>query len=132
MRAITPTELNKRTQDKWGSGEFGAPRGDHTHHGIDYVCPVNSEILAPVSGKVTKLGYPYADDLSFRYVQLTAVNGYDHRIFYILPCVRVGEEIKEGQTIGYSQDLGQRYPGITQHLHYEVKHAGQYLNPEEV
>ena len=132
MKAIIPTELEKRGQDKFGSGEFGAPRGDHTHHGIDYVCTNRAAILAPVDGMVTKIGYPYADDLEFRYVELTTIDGYHHRIFYIYPCVRDGEVIKDGQTIGYSQDLTERYPGITQHCHYEIKYQGKFINPEEV
>ena len=130
MKAIIPTKLRKRISDKWGSGHFGAPRGDRTHNGIDYICPKDSPVLSPCDGKVTKLGYAYADDLSFRYIQIT--NGTkNHRIFYVTPDVELTSEVKEGDIIGLSQDLAGRYPEITPHIHYEIKSLdGKFENPE--
>jgi murein DD-endopeptidase MepM/ murein hydrolase activator NlpD len=132
MKAIIPTILEKRGTDKWGSGEFGAPRGDHTHNGIDYAAPSNSPILAPVGGVVSKIGYAYGDDLSFRYVQITTIDGYEHRIFYVFPWVREGDTVLIDKQIGLSQDLTERYPGITPHIHYEVKYQGSFINPEQI
>ena len=123
--------LPKRISDKWGQGHYGAPRGNHTHHGIDYICLVGQEIISPVNGKVTKLGYPYGDDLSFRYVQISS-SGYNHRIFYISPLVEVGDLVAVNQPIGTSQDLGKRYPEITQHIHYEIMVGETYIDPEAV
>jgi len=121
--------LKKRKSDKWGQGHFGAPRGDRKHNGIDYACLEGSEILSPVDGQVTKHGYPYADDLSFRYVQIT--NGErKHRIFYVDPILPIGRIIKEGDVIGTAQDLEQRYPEITPHIHYEIMIGDKYLDPE--
>jgi len=132
MKAIIPTILDKRISDKWGEGHFGASRGDRTHNGVDFCCPAGSAILAPVDGLVTKLGYPYGNDLSFRYVQITTPDGYDHRIFYVNPLVQDGDKVKKDQIIGLAQDLTKRYVGITEHIHYEVRYKGEYLNPEEV
>lgn len=132
MKAIIPTELEVRGCDKWGCGYFGAPRGDHTHNGIDYVIKPEMQILSPVIGEITKHGYPYADDLSFRYVQITDKDGKDHRILYCEPILPIGRTVKEGTVIGFSQKLTERYPGITPHCHYEIKDKGEYLNPEEV
>ncbi len=132
MKAIIPTELDKRISDNWGQGHFGAPRGDRTHSGIDYICPAGSAVLAPVDGLVTKIGYPYASDLSYRYVQLTTPDGYNHRIFYVLPLVEEGDKIKENQVIGMAQDLEKRYPDITPHVHYECKYKGSFINPENI
>jgi murein DD-endopeptidase MepM/ murein hydrolase activator NlpD len=129
MKAIIPAQLRKRTSDQYGYGHFGAPRGTRTHNGQDYKCPAGCAVLSPCSGEVTKLGYPYADDLSFRYVQITK-NGRDHRIFYVFPWVAVGEEIEEGREIGSAQDLEKRYPGITPHIHYEIRENGEFINPE--
>jgi len=131
MKAIIPTKLRKRVTDKWGAGYFGAPRGRRTHNGIDYQCPAGHSVLSPCDGEVTKLGYPYGDDLSFRYIQITDSKGYDHRIFYVSPGQEVGAKIKEGQVIGISQDLEQRYPEITPHIHYECRYKEHYVNPED-
>jgi len=116
-----------RTQDDYGNGSFGAPRGTHTHQGIDFM----PQVHAVSAGKVTKIGYPYGDDLSYRYVQITDLKGLDVRYFYINPGVEKGDEINAGQVIGTLQDLGKRYPNITPHFHFEVKLKGKVVDPNE-
>lgn len=76
---------------------------------------------------MTKLGYPYAHDLSFRYVQVTDANGKHCRYFYVSPTVEIGDEVVEGDMLGTCQELP--YEGITQHYHFEIKHRGSYLDP---
>lgn len=119
-----------------GGGWFGAPRGGtRTHRGIDYACYPATEILSPVRGVVTKVGYPYGDDLSFRYVEVTDDAGYRHRTFYIEPCVEVGDKVYDVDVIGKAQAIVTRYPGhgMKNHIHYEViSPDGQYIDPDTV
>jgi len=124
----------QRISDNFGQGHFGAPRGNRTHNGIDFNCCTGSAVLAPASGKITKIGYPYGDDLSFRYVQIETTEELNVRVFYISPSVKVGDIVlKERSEIGISQELGKRYSGISEHVHLEVKDAqGNYLNPADV
>ena len=125
------TAPQRREQDAHGSGHFGAPRGKRTHSGIDYAVLPGTRIVCPVEGRVTKLGYPYGDDLSFRYVQVTDHYGYAWRFFYVEPGVAVDDLIPSNSVIGTSQDLLGRYPGITPHLHLEIKNSlGNYVDPE--
>lgn len=82
---------------------------------------------------MSKLGYPYADDHSWRYVEITDDHGNRHRLFYCLPAVRVDQIVQEGDIVGEAQDISDRYPssGMTAHVHYEViSQYGEYLNPE--
>ena len=72
----------KRIGDRWGQGHYGASRGSRTHNGIDYVLHCGTTVLSPVEGTVTKIGYPYSDDLSYKYIQITSEDGFQHRIFY--------------------------------------------------
>jgi murein DD-endopeptidase MepM/ murein hydrolase activator NlpD len=129
--------LPKRVNDPWGSGEFGASRGSRTHKGIDYACYPGTEITSPVDGVVTKLGYPYGDDLKFRYVEVMSDDGMRHRMFYCEPGVTHGDEIKAGQVVGTSQDISSRYrdeskPPMINHVHYEIlDEAGDPINPED-
>lgn len=124
-------ELNKRGTDSWGSGEYGASRGKRKHKGVDYVCEVGAEVYPVNTGVVTKLGYPYGDDLSYRYVQVTA-NGMHYRYFYVEPTVLLGAHVHPNMVIGTAQNLDKRYAGITPHIHLEVKDdSGEYYNPEE-
>lgn len=123
-----------RISDKWGKGHYGAPRGDRTHKGIDLLCYPGSGIHSSCAGMVTKLGYPYANDLSYRYIQISFVQDgkqYDVRYFYVKPTVVVGNHIDAGDFIGYSQDLDKRYPGIGNHIHVECKVDGSYIEPVE-
>ena len=118
-----------REQDGWGNGEYGAPRGDRKHKGIDYAVGVHPL----VEGVVTKIGYPYGDDLFFRYVEVTDEKDYRWRYFYLEPKVSVGDKVCQNTLIGTLQGLGGRYDKITPHVHLEVKDKnGNYFNPEEV
>lgn len=116
-----------RKPDSFGDGEYGASRGDRKHNGIDFA----PQVHAVSSGTVTKIGYPYGNDLTYFYVQITDNNGNDARYFYVQPCVKVGDKINAGQVIGIMQDLGKRYPGITPHFHFEVKRSGEFLDPHQ-
>jgi len=128
--------LPKRMNDPWGSGEFGASRGTRTHKGIDYACYPDTEIQTPVDGVITKLGYPYGDDLSFRYVEVMANDGLRHRLFYVEPTCVHGDEVHAGDVVGSSQDISSRYrdpskPAMINHVHYEIlDDAGDPVNPE--
>lgn len=130
MKAVTETTLAKRIADPWGKGHFGAPRNGRTHNGQDYCCPTGAHVLSPVTGVVTKVGFPYGDDLAFRYVQVTDSEGYEHRVFYLEPLVKHGEDVPEGSVLGLSQDLSRRYRGILQHVHYEIRYRGEFIDPE--
>lgn len=127
LKVIAPP----RGRDRHGSGEFGAPRGGRTHEGVDYAVAPNSLVLPLRSGKVTKLGYPYGDDLSFRYVEVTDARGYRWRYYYVEPMVQAGLAVEPGDAIGLAQDLRPRYKGIKPHVHLEVHDpTGRALNPE--
>lgn len=132
---ITAT-LPPRGTDAWGSGEFGASRGSRSHKGIDYACFPETIIHTPVTGTVTKLGYPYGDDLSFRYVEVTTRDKNRHRLFYTSPEVSVGELVSRGDIVGTAQDIAGKYhrddrEPMTNHIHYEILAPdGTPINPE--
>ena len=125
--------MNYRKCDPKGCGHFGAPRGSREHMGVDMACPPGTSIGAPVRGKITKLGHPYSDDLSFRYVQVTS-EGYKFRVFYVDPCVDVGDVVELGDEIGTSQSLaGKHGDAITEHVHFEIRDKDwEYVDPTPV
>lgn len=116
--------LPLRGADSWGSGAYGAPRGSRKHKGIDYAASPGTVLESNVAGRVTKLGYPYGDDLSFRYVEVTSEDGYRHRFFYVYPRVGRGDVVAAGDVLGVVQDSTGRYEGITNHVHYEILKPG--------
>lgn len=122
----------QRTNDVHGSGAWQAPRGYGKHRGIDIACLPDSIILSSTEGVVSKLGYMYNDDLSYRYVQVTTPDGYKIRYCYVEPDVKVRDTIEVGQPLGVVQDIGRRYKGITPHIHLGVMNLErEYINPED-
>jgi len=120
--------LPVRDYDSYGRGRFGAQRGDRVHNGQDYACYPGTEITLPFDGQVTKIGYPYEDDLDFRYVQVSDRDGLRHRFFYVSPLLDLGDIVLANKTlIGKVQHISERYPinrrhprGMINHTHYEI------------
>ncbi len=128
MKATLPIRLS----DKFGSGAYRAKRGDRWHRGVDLSAYAGTLIFPIRPGNVTKLGYPYKDDLSFRYVQVTdLVSRLDFRYFYLEPLVSEGDLVGLDIPIGKVQDLTKKYPGITNHVHFEVKDGSRYSDPND-
>lgn len=115
--------------DKFGCGHYGAKRGDRLHKGVDLVLAAGEEFESLAGGKVTKLGYCYKSDLTLRYVQVTTADGSAWRFFYVLPGVKLGQQVKVGDVLGNVQSLQSRYPGITDHVHFEIMRNGDYVDP---
>lgn len=119
--------------DGRGCGNFGASRdsGTRTHPGTVYVATRGQDVRAVTGGTISKIGYPYSDDLSFRYVEINAGNGYVAREFYVEPATGIvrGATVSPGDVIGTNQSLGRRYPGITDHVHVEIRYNGNLVNP---
>lgn len=129
-----PTGRAAREHDGWGSGHFGDSRdgGGRRHEGVDYIGISGQTVLAPISGYVTKIGYPY-DGTDLRYVEITnpALN-YVARAHYVEPTVQVGDVVAMGAKIGSLASLQGRYRGITDHVHLELYDAGKRIDAEQV
>lgn len=113
--------------DKHGCGSFGASRGTRKHDGIDYVAEPGQQILAPISGKVTRFPFPYGTDLSYNGIEIKN-NDYTVKIFYMKPSVAIGQNVVAGQVIGTAQDIAKKYsPGMTNHIHIEIRNSQNQL-----
>lgn len=125
-------ELKLRGLDKYGSGHYKAPRGKRKHKGIDLVCDRDFLVESLLPGEVTKIGYPYhpndPDKGHLRYVEVTT-GDFALRYFYVDPLVQVGDTLMIGDTVGAAQGLQDVYPGITEHVHFEILHDGKYVDP---
>ena len=123
-----PTGQAPREHDGFGSGAYGASRdgGHRRHEGVDYIADAGQTVVAPISGYVSHIGYAYGDSTRYRYVEITnPALGYEARIFYIAPDVKVGQAVRLGTPIGRVISLQPRYAGITDHVHLEVAAPGQ-------
>lgn len=96
------------------------------HKGIDYACPIGTPILASEAGKVIfagwdKTGYGnlvmilHPDGLASLYAHLSTIS------------VTVGQEVNQGQIIGYSGSTGN---STGAHLHFEIRGKdGKAIDP---
>ena len=118
---INPTGGEIR-EDSAGSGRFGAPRGIRWHDGQDQVVEPGEGVLAPISGTFTRIVYPYADDL--KWLGLEILNEHVMcTVLYVEPIRElVGLQVRQGQTIGYAQDITKEYPGqgMKPHVHWRI------------
>lgn len=125
-----PTHGGVRGIDAFGSGDFGAVRdaGKRRHHGVDYVAEVGAPVRSPIGGRVTRLGDAYGGAGGLRFVEITnPVTKLTARVLYVAPTVVEGDILLAGEEIGAAQDLSARYPGITNHVHVELRDANAQL-----
>lgn len=119
-----------RKVDKWGSGQFQAARGGHAHQGLDLQASPGEKILSPIDGTVVRDAFPYKDSSEYTGVLIRGTGewlGYEVKIFYVngLSC----GPVKAGDNIGFAQNVAKRYPGITNHVHLEIRYLQQVKNP---
>lgn len=128
-----PTGGGVRGCDDYGCGSFGASRdsGARSHAGVDYIASSGQDVSAVQGGTVTRIGYPYGDDLSLRYIEINGGDGYVSRQLYVSPAQGIarGTIVTAGQVIGNYQSLDARYPGITPHVHVEIRYNGNVIDP---
>jgi murein DD-endopeptidase MepM/ murein hydrolase activator NlpD len=115
---ISPTSRGIRDNDKWGSGRYGASRGDRKHKGTDYICRPGQEIKSPINGKIVRESKPYPGSFSGLLIK---GNHLTIKMFYFMPFdALIGERVQKGQLIGTAQDISKKYPGMIPHIHLEV------------
>ena len=133
---INPTRGKVRGCDSQGCGHYGASRagGTRSHNGVDYVAAPGQDVVAVTDGTISKIGYPYRSNLAFRYIEITTNDNHTAREFYVLPApkIAVGVNVSVGQVIGNYQALGPLYPGITEHVHVEIRYQGKLIDPTNI
>ena len=120
---ISPTGKGIRRSDKWGKGSYGDSRKSqgsrYAHKGTDYICDPGQDIVAPIRGLVTRFARPYAKGIySGLLIQGRHVAV---KMFYFKPEKSiVGCFVKQGRVIGKAQDISEKFPGMTPHVHLEI------------
>lgn len=95
------------------------------HDGMDFVANEGTEVLATAPGIVTKV--QSSEGGKGNLVEITHAGGYVTRYAHLLKTlVRKGERVKAGKAIGLVGASGRAF---TTHLHYEVLHDGEIMDP---
>ncbi len=96
------------------------------HRAIDYAAAAGTPIRATADGTVTYAGWTnagYGNLTSIRHNSTYSTN-YGHQSKIL---VKVGQKVKQGQTIGY---VGSTGFSTGPHLHYEMVKNGVKINPQ--
>jgi murein DD-endopeptidase MepM/ murein hydrolase activator NlpD len=105
------------------SSEYG-PRWGTTHTGIDFAAPAGTHIYSWRSGTVTFAGW------SGDYGNFIIVDHGDGFVTRYAHCSKIavtkGQTVSQGQVIGYVGTTGN---STGNHLHFEVKINGNFVNP---
>lgn len=117
---ISPTGKGVRI-DSEGSGEYGAPRGNRRHNGIDYLCDSGQDIVAPFDMFIVRVALPRTGS------KLSGIQWRTQRsegkMFYFLPDVQlINTWVGQNQVIGKAQSVSSVYglPDMKDHIHFQV------------
>jgi len=126
--------IELRGSDETGNGWYGANRGRRKHKGLDLVSIPNEAVFSPIHGIITKIGYPYAKALQFRYIEIT---GPIYRVWlmYVLPndSIKKGQKIFIGDKVGTAQNIAEyHHPEMQNHIHLQVWKYGLLTDPEPI
>ena len=124
--------LSKMTSEHWayplpGSHVISPYGGSRHHSGIDLKTRPNDRIVAAFDGIVTRSGRfsGYGNCIILRHAYgFETLYGHQSKNL-----VKVGQKVKAGQVIGLTGRTGR---ATTEHLHFEIKHKGQRLNPATI
>ena len=99
----------------------------NVHFGTDYKAKLGDEVYAIRDGKIKDINfsYEYGD-----YIVIEYDEGYESLCanITVLDALKVGDEIKQGQVIGYvAESFGFEAADET-HLHFELKKDGKYIS----
>jgi murein DD-endopeptidase MepM/ murein hydrolase activator NlpD len=95
------------------------------HKGIDIGAPTGSTIVASKSGSVVIASYSVS---AGNYIMLSHGSGiYTVYMHCSQLLVSVGDEVKQGQTIG---KVGSTGYSTGSHLHFGISIDGNYVNPQ--
>jgi hypothetical protein len=110
---------------RWSSGR---------HEGVDYAAPVGAVVVAPIAGKVVKVGQVWGDAFGQHSVLVKVAGG--HLLFAHLSSnsVKVGQALKVGDVIG---KVGKDGNVTGPHLHMELQKGpgwkkGGGLDPKDI
>jgi murein DD-endopeptidase MepM/ murein hydrolase activator NlpD len=98
------------------------------HEGIDTAEPVGTQVVAVADGKVVTVAEQAGDDLGF-HVVLRHADGFSSMYAKLQRIdVKVGQEVKAGQTVGSSGNTG---ISTGPHLHFVLMKNDKAVNPRE-
>jgi murein DD-endopeptidase MepM/ murein hydrolase activator NlpD len=127
--AIQPIANNQLDMLVSGYGERINPfhKGKHLHPGLDFAAPRGTSVIATAPGVVVAVNRTNLEAGYGNYLDIDHGNGFKTRYAHMETIrVRRGERVTKAMTIG---TVGSSGGSVAPHLHYEVIHDGEPVNP---
>ena len=108
------------------TGRFGDPRATHEHAGVDIALPAGTPVEATARGTVEFAGPrgAYGNLVIIRHDDGTTTSRYAH--LRDIADLRAGQTVEAGDQLGTVGSTGR---STGPHLHFEVREAGQAVDP---
>jgi len=121
MILLNPTGGTIRT-DAEGAGYFKAKRGNKLHRDLDFGLPkgIGQNVFSPITGLFVRVSIPEQNDFG---ISGGIIEGSYATIqmFYFSPIFGlVGKNVRQGQVVGYAQDVGLIHKGCEPHIHFRL------------
>jgi len=84
------------------------------------VCEPGQQVVAPIAGTITRKARPYAQG-KWSGCVITGPRVTVKMFYFKLGAGMVGRTVAQGDVIGVAQDIGEKYTGITPHVHLQVE-----------
>lgn len=113
----------------------GAGEIHYEHKGLDLVSAPLDPVFGPFDeGLVVRSwGLAYPTDVRYHTMHIRRVfdsRAVYYRAFYLTPASQSRYwKCRAGEVIGHAEDLTLRYPGITNHIHIELRIDGVLVDP---
>ena len=101
------------------SSTFGAPRGGHTHQGVDMFAATGTPLVAVVSGSL----FFQSDTLGGLAAYVTGSDGTTYYYAHLNDYVGGNRSVSGGELIGHVGNTGDASGGAS-HLHFEIRPGG--------
>ncbi|MFP4158521.1 MAG: M23 family metallopeptidase [Desulfobacterales bacterium] len=125
---VTPVESG-RVSSGYGMRKHPISGYNKMHEGLDFAAPKGTAVMAAGDGVVEYAGRRGSYG---HYVRIRHPNNYKTVYAHLsgyAENVKSGTRVEQGQTIGYVGSTGR---STGPHLHYEVMHAGNPINPAKM
>lgn len=99
-----------------------------SHRGVDLTSEVSSDVVSVLDGVVKSCSYSYEDGYC---ITIEHSDGLSSVYCSLKDCnsIKEGDEVKRGQKIGEASTSASNEAGDGNHLHFQVRLNGQYVDP---
>lgn len=127
--SLSPLDTDIEITSAFGMRVHPKTKKRQMHRGVDFRAETGTEVMATADGTILIAGVDPDRPAYGIMIQIKHAEGYTTMYAHLSEVtVETGEVVEQGTVVGKVGSTGQ---SMGPHLHYEVKHNGSVVNPEE-